>query len=80
MSSEDIEIAVYLRGLLDHELQCREAVCPSCAALRRMMELVRGRLFATRTYAGEAALVEGLSAGAGGTHPSSAAWHVDWVL
>lgn len=80
MSSEDLEITDYLRRLLDHEPQCQSAACPSCAALLRMVELVRGQLFSTKGYASEAAATAVLSACAGVTLASSSAWHIDWVL
>ena len=51
MSSEDLEIAEYLRGLLDHESECQTADCAACAALRGLVEVIRKRLFSTTVYA-----------------------------
>jgi len=53
MNVEDLEIAAYLRELLDHQSDCELAPCPTCAALRRIVELVREQLFDTVVYAGE---------------------------
>jgi len=51
MSTEDFEVAEYFRGLLDHEAGCHAVDCPSCAALERLVDAVRQRLFGSTAYA-----------------------------
>jgi hypothetical protein len=50
MSTEDFEIVDYFRGLLDHEAGCQSVNCPSCAAVERIVEAIRQRLFGSTIY------------------------------